>query len=507
MEGERDTRLMEEVRLLRERLVQKEREMEEMRVGRTFLETLFDGIHEEIMVIDGEYGIRNANRVFKQHHGLAGNEAVGQKCFNVVYGSERPCDFAGRPCPLREAKETGKRVEVTHYRDLGGGDFQEMIRIMYPVAEPGETPRYFMEISRDMTEYRRLIKRLQTSEKGFRTILDTATDGILCIDEGQRITLFNDAAQRIFGYTRDEVLGRNLNMLIPPRYGDHHQFVRRFLETREPRFMGEIHDLTALRKGGGEFPIELGLSHHETDGGVTFTAIIRDMTNQKQLEKKLLQSERLAAVGETVAHVAHEIKNPLMIIGGFSHQIRQGLEDAKAIQKLDMILDEVARLEKLVENLGDFTREYILTKRRADVNALLRDVLMFMEETHDSERYRFEADLCEALEEISCDPDKLKQVFLNVITNGIQAMEAGGTIRVSTDETEGGVEIRISDQGTGIEEEDLDHIFEPFFTTRKEGSGLGLSISYKIVKAHEGDIGAESLPGKGTTFTVNLPRG
>jgi two-component system sensor kinase FixL len=241
--------------------------------------------------------------------------------------------------------------------------------------------------------------------------------------------------------------------------------------------------------------------------GITFTAIIRDVSMQKQLERKLLQSERLAAVGQTVAHVAHEIRNPLMIIGGFSNQIRESLTDYKAIRKLDMILDEVSRLEKLVANIGDFTKEYKLVKRLADINSVIRDALKIMGEIYSSEKHALTADLHPNLKEINCDPDKLKQVFMNIIANGIEAMEDGGTITINTQERHNGVEIRITDEGIGISDEDLLRIFEPFYTTRERGSGLGLSISYKIVAAHKGDIWAVSTPGEGTTFVIRLPAG
>ncbi|MDY6974331.1 MAG: ATP-binding protein, partial [Thermodesulfobacteriota bacterium] len=213
----------------------------------------------------------------------------------------------------------------------------------------------------------------------------------------------------------------------------------------------------------------------------------------------------LAAVGQTVAHVAHEIKNPLMIIGGFSYQIKKALTDPKTIQKFEMISDEIARLEKLVANLGDFTKEYELMKRRADVNSVIKDVLRIMVEVYSSERYDFEANLSPDIGEINCDPDKLKQVFTNVITNGIEAMVDGGTINITSKKRLGGIEIHISDNGIGINEEDLLHIFEPFYTTRERGAGLGLSISYKIVEAHKGEIWAVSMPGEGTTFVIKLP--
>jgi two-component system sensor kinase FixL len=505
MEMQTHERLTAEINRLKESLARKDREIEEMKVSGFFLETLFDGIEEQIMVIDSNFVIQDVNRVFLDQYGMKKEDVLGKKCHVITYGSGSPCAFGRQLCPLEKAKEAGQRVEVTHNYKTEGGELKELVRIVYPLAPRGQRPEYFVEISRDVTEYRNLILKLKASEKKFRTILDTATDAILSIDENHKIVLFNNAAQQIFKYSRSEVLGKNLNMLIPQQYGDHFIFVKRFLEEKTPKIMGKTLPLTALRKGGEEFPIELGLSYYEMKGDITFTAIIRDVSVQKQLEKSLLQSERLAAVGQTVAHVAHEIKNPLMIIGGFSHQIKKSLTEEKSIQKIDMVLDEVSRLEKLVANLGDFTKEYTLMKRPADINSVIGDVLKLMREIYPSEKCGFTIDLSPDLKEINCDPDKLKQVFINIIANGIEAMEDGGMITIRTGKWSRGVEVHISDEGIGIGEDDLDHIFEPFYTTREKGSGLGLSISYKIVAAHKGEISAESTLGQGTTFAIRLP--
>jgi len=505
METEREKQLTKEIKFLKEILAQKEHEMEQIKVRNLFLETLFDGINEEIMVVNSDFVIQNVNKVFLKHYGLKREDVLGEKCHRVTYGSDSPCSFGNQVCPLEKARKTGERVEVSHHQKREDDDVRELIRIMYPVAIGGATPDIFVEISRDLTEQQNLVRKLKASQKKFRAILDTATDAILSIDEEHKIILFNNAAQRIFGYSRSEVLGKDLSILIPLQYGDHNRYVKRFMETRASKIMGETLSLTAMRKGGQEFPIELGLSHHEMQGRVTFTAIIRDVSELKHLEKKLLQSERLTAVGKTVAHVAHEIKNPLMIIGGFSHQIKKSLTDEKAAQKLNMIFDEVSRLENLVANLGDFTREYRLMKRPADINSVIRDILIIMGEIYSSEKYYFESDLDSDLGETNCDPDKMKQVLMNVIANGVQAMEDGGEIRITTKKIFDGIEIRIRDNGIGISEEGLDHIFEPFYTTRERGSGLGLSISYKIVEAHKGEISAVSMPGEGTTFIIHLP--
>jgi two-component system sensor kinase FixL len=505
MEAKKEKSVSRQLAQLRKAVARQKKLIEDLKVDNLFLETLFDGIDEEIMVLDLDYRILNVNKSFLEKHGIDKKDALGRRCFEVTYHAEKPCNRENFLCPLERAMQTRKRVEVTHRPEDGNDGTKEIIRIMYPLIVGEGEIKYFVEISRDVTEYRRLIRKFQTSEKKFKDILDTARDAILSIDENQKIMLFNNAAQRIFGYSSEEVLGKDLSILIPARYADHRRFVRHFLEKEAPRIIGETLSLTALKKNGEEFPIQMGLSYLKMDQGITFTAIIRDVSEQKKLEENLLRSERLAAVGEAVAHVAHEIKNPLMIIGGFSHQIRTSLDDPKAIQKLDMIYEEIGRLEKLVANLGDFTKEYRLVKRVTDINSVIRDVLKIMEGIYQREKYTLKEELSPDLEEIRCDPDKLKQVIMNIIANGVEAMEGEGGITISTANVPGGVEIRISDTGIGIEEDKLLHIFEPFYTTREKGSGLGLAISYKIVEAHKGDIWVGSNPGEGATFVIRLP--
>ncbi len=507
MTHEEHLKLSEEMERLRETVSQKEQEIENLKTDNLFLGTLFDGISEEILVLDPDFTIKEANKAFLKRYKLRKADVLGKKCYEVKERSNAPCSYENKPCALVRAKETGERVETTYYQKDAEGVTNELFMIMYPLKLRGKKIKYFMEIARDVTEYRKLIRNLHASENRLRAILDTATDAVLSIDENHSIILYNNAAQRIFGYSREEVLGEDLNILIPSKYGDHRQYVRRFLETKESDIVGKTISLMGLRKNGEEFPIELSLSYLEMAGGITFTAIIRDMSVHQQLEKKLLQSERLAAVGQAVAHVAHEIKNPLMIIGGFSSQIRQRLEDEKDLQKLEMILEEVRRLEGLVANLGDFTKEYRLVKRHANINSVLMDVLEIMQGVCSPEKYEFKPFLSAEVTEINCDPDKLKQVFINIISNGLEAMPHRGVISVHTEKLQNGIEVRITDEGIGIPEEDLEHIFEPFYTTRETGSGLGLSISYKIIEAHGGEIWADSRPGKGASFIIQLPDG
>ncbi len=457
------------------------------------LKILLDLLYSQIAIVDKDKVIRYANKRFIDEHG---KKAVGRECYNVVKEDFRPCAVDESLCPVNKLLDTKEITSRTIHKKGEKDILVEAYRL--------DSDLYAL-ILNELTGYQYLIKRTKTAEERYKIILDTAPDAIVSIDKDHKIVVFNNAAEKIFGYSKEEIIGKDLNMLVPSYYGDHFSYVKRFLETRKPKIIGKSVVFNAKREDGSEIPVELHISFMEANGEITFTAIIRNVSEQKSLERKLLQSERLAAVGKAVAHVAHEIKNPLMIIGGFSQQIRRHITDKNSLKKIDLILEEVARLERLVANLGDFTKEFRLIKRPSDINLVIKDVLKMMKEIHPEEKYKFVERLSPDIDEVICDPDKIKQVLINIITNAIQAMENGGTVTVATENKDGEVEISIQDEGKGISEEEILHIFEPFYTTRDSGSGLGLAISYKIIEAHKGEIKAISTPSKGTKFIIRLP--
>jgi signal transduction histidine kinase len=227
----------------------------------------------------------------------------------------------------------------------------------------------------------------------------------------------------------------------------------------------------------------------------------------RQSHEKLLRSERFAAVGEAAAYVSHEIKNPLMVIGGFARQLERNPETPQtAGTKLRIIGDEVKRLENFLGELRDFTRPAAPAKQEGDFNALVQEVVTMMQETAREMNIHLETRLGDDLPLMSFDPNQMKQVLINLIKNGMEAIEAtGGSITLTTRSEEAGICLSVEDTGKGIEPEIIQDIFNPFFTTKKAGTGLGLAVINKIIEDHHGTIGVKSFKGQGTTFTIHLP--
>ena len=260
------------------------------------------------------------------------------------------------------------------------------------------------------------------------------------------------------------------------------------------------------------FIVVLGVS-----GGLIGLALFwnKSLTRQVELKteelleshERLLRSERFAAVGEAAAYVSHEIKNPLMVIGGMASQVERRLdEDPSAQEKLRIIQTEVKRLESFLGELRDFLRPAQPTKQEIDLNQVIREVEALMEEAIREKGIRLEDRLHPDLPLVEADPNQLKQVLLNLVKNALEATEDQGAIRVSSGPDDGQVWFSVQDTGKGMSEDVQEKIFHPFYTTKEKGTGLGLAVINKIVTDHHGTITVSSVAGSGSTFTVRLPK-
>jgi two-component system sensor histidine kinase HydH len=233
-----------------------------------------------------------------------------------------------------------------------------------------------------------------------------------------------------------------------------------------------------------------------------------DLKTEELLEsqKRLVKSERFAAIGEAASYVSHEIKNPLMVIGGLARQVARQLTDHPVLQeKLQVIQNEVQRLENFLGDLRDFTRPALPAKQEINLNALIQEVDALMEGEAKSKGVLLEEKLDQQLPTLKADPNQLKQVLLNLIKNAFEALEAGGRVTLTTGREDRQVWFSVQDNGPGMTPEVLEKIFNPFFTTKEKGTGLGLAVIHKIIADHQGVIIVESQPREGTTVTVKLP--
>lgn len=337
--------------------------------------------------------------------------------------------------------------------------------------------------------------------------VENTNEAFVTIDKNHRVLFFNKAAEKVFGYGRKEIIGHDLNVIMSPACSrNHREAVARYVKTRIPGRIGHAAEMVASRKNGETFPASISFSVTEVEGRFYFTGIVRDLTETKELQEKIVQSERLAALGRMVAEITHEIKNPLMMIGGFAQQLARVTEDEKKLEKLHIITEEVKRLERLLLDL----REFYITKAMAsdpvNIAKLLKEVFSLAKGDFKRHNIQAKLELDNKAVIVAGDKGSLKQVFLNLVKNSIEAMEAGGKLLVRSKVSGDTLEIVITDNGCGIPEDGKGKIFLPFFSTKKHGTGLGLCISKRIIEGHEGSsLSVRSEEGIGTSFEISLP--
>lgn len=365
------------------------------------------------------------------------------------------------------------------------------------------------ELQQQIVERELAAQKLRETETLFRSLLESAPDAMVIVDAQGMITLVNSQTERLFGYDRKELLGKPVEQLVPARFRERHQDHRGlFAKNPHVRPMGTGMELFAVRRDGSEFPVEISLSPIATGRESLMSAAIRDITERKQAERLLQEKERLATLGTTAAVFAHEIGNPLNGIST-SLQIVKSILGTDKIEPvlhetLEIAFQEVQRLATLLTDYRTFARPQRLNLRRADLTQIIEEVLSAQLPTYRATKIALQTRL-ENVPAILVDPEKIKQVILNLCKNAVEAMPNGGSLTVKASGSEGGVILEVTDTGEGIAH-GVD-VFQLFRTTKPEGTGLGLPIVQQIISDHKGTITYRSEIGKGTTFTIVLPAG
>ncbi|HWP58634.1 MAG TPA: PAS domain S-box protein [Candidatus Acidoferrales bacterium] len=362
-------------------------------------------------------------------------------------------------------------------------------------------------------ERKRAEEEVKRGADWLRSIIETTQDAVVSIDRGGRIVLFNPAAERIFGYTRAEVEGRKVNLLMAEPYAsEHDEYIRRYERTGEARAIGRIRTVQARRKNGEIFPVEVSVAEIKTDREVRYSAFIRDISEKVRLQERLIEQGRLAAVGITASKLAHEIGNPL---NGMYMQVQaveqrlvdERLRSAETIHeirsKMHRLRSEITRLHGLLDEFSSLSRRERYSFRPTELRSLVAQVIDVDTEDYEARQIKIRQLVPSELPPIHADPERLKQVFVNLLKNAAEAMPHGGEITVQASRAGDEVVLEIKDTGVGIAP-GID-IFEPFVTTKPKGTGLGLMIVRQIVLAHQGTIAYTSDVGKGTTFRLTLP--
>ena len=372
----------------------------------------------------------------------------------------------------------------------------------------------------------RLAAAANAEDAGTRTahlqsILNSIPDAMIVIDEHGRMQSFSTAAERLFGYAATDVLGNNVKMLMPSPYRDDHDgYLDRYLRTGERHIIGIGRIAVGQRRDGSTFPMELAVGEMRVRNQRYFTGFIRDLTERQQTEARLqeLQSElvhmsRLTAMGEMASALAHELNQPLSALANYMKGSRRLLEnstDEHAVilrDAMDKAAKQALRAGQIIRRLRDFVARGESERRVEDVRKLVEEAsaLALVGARDKGVQVRFSLD--PRADFVLADKVQIQQVLLNLIRNAIEAMEevqkrelAVSTVSVGNNM----IEISVADSGTGISPDIAAQLFQPFVTTKRQGMGVGLSISRTIIEAHGGSIASRPNPGGGTVFAFTL---
>jgi two-component system sensor kinase FixL len=356
-----------------------------------------------------------------------------------------------------------------------------------------------------------------------RALLDAAVDAIVIMDEQGRIITFNDAAEKLFGYTAEEALGQAVELLMPEPYrSEHPGYVRRYLETGEARIIGVGREALGRRANGETFPIALSVGEARGPEGRRFVGIIRDLSSERAaelraraLETRLSQVGRFNLMGEMTAGIAHEINQPLSAIATYAQAAKRILEREQPgmrtlIDVCTKIDEQALRAGRVLENLRKFIRKQDIRAEPIDVNRVVADVMNLVEADAHAEGIGLTIRYADGLPAVTANAAQLQQVLLNLTRNAVDAMrDAIGKDRGIAIATEhaapGGVRLSVTDHGPGVSRQLGDNIFHPFVTTKREGLGVGLAISRTIVQSFGGSLSYRDNPQGGAIFVVELP--
>jgi PAS domain S-box-containing protein len=541
VELEQLTQAHEEVQVYAEELQAQQAELEqqnreladargEVETERRRYEQLFEFAPDGYLVTDPAGVIRQANRVAADLLGVAQERLVGKPL--VVYiGREEHAAWYGA---LQQLEGGQQRVQVQlRLRPRDGQVFPAVITLGTVRERDGklvglrcmlrdasrredleeERERLLERIARHADELEELVARrtqaLRASEERFRVMFEAAGLGVALDDLGGHILESNPALQDMLGYTQEELRGMAYTEFTHPedRAGEAILFGELARGERERYTIAKRY----LRRDGGLVWANLTVSLvRGAEGEPRFAiAVVEDVSERRRIQEALVRSEKLAVAGRMAASLAHEINNPLQSVIGCIGLAQEALEGGEGVDRyLQVAGEELHRVARIVAELRDLGRPSGTAEREpADLNALIESLLTLNRAPCEKHGVQVAWQAGDGLPEVQVGADQMRQVFLNMLLNALDAMPEGGRLEVSawaTHEPEG-VQVCFEDSGVGIAPDSLPHIFEPFYSTRADGMGLGLFVSHNVVQDRGGTIEVESELGRGTTITIWLP--
>ncbi|MGA7444571.1 MAG: PAS domain S-box protein [Candidatus Sulfotelmatobacter sp.] len=457
-----------------------------------------------------------ANEAFKKAFHIP--DDVNGKTDGELFSAEQAATFQAVDRQVLQSGRPVKLEDVARYED----GLHTRIVQKFPLFTAEGKIYAIGGVVTDITDRKREESALRYSEENHRLVVETAPDAVISIDESGAILFANPATVRIFGYDPTELIGKPLTVLMPEFLRKlHEKGFSRYLATGQRHINWQGTELTALRKNGQEFPVEISFGELSRDGHKVFTGFIRDISERKQAQQALQMTQmelarvsRLTTMGELAASIAHEVNQPLTAVTNNSSAcLRLLAADNLKPEVLRRALEEIVadgnRASAVVARIRAFIKKAPAEKNELDINEVIQEVLALAGRELLENRVLIECQLTKALPLVLADRVQLQQVLLNLIMNGVEAMIAlrdqsrSLWVESRVDES-GDILVAVRDSGTGLGSE-ADRVFTPFFTTKANGMGMGLSISRSLVESHGGRLWATPNFPNGAVFSFTLP--
>ncbi len=476
---------------------------------------IFENSPTAMLVVDPESSeIVGANSAAFSYYGYSKQELIGKLMTEIIMlPAERVFEL------LKEIDNGQSWVQFKNR--LKVGQIREVEMSREPLKKDGKT--FLFTTIHDVTHHKATEEALRDGEKKLEAITTLGSDAIILLDDQGNVCYWNTAAEQMFGWGSSEIMGKDVENIIPVLYGAvlWEEF-KKFSSTGGGPVERRVYEVSALRKDGSEFPVELATSGLLLKDKWYLVGVIKDITQRKSLEMQLRQAQKMEAIGAFAGGIAHDFNNMLTVIIGHATILSMKIaKDDPLLLNVQQILASADRAANLTQSLLTYSRKKHLEIRPVNLNETVVLVEKMLSRLL-REDIEIKTTLTDESVTVMADPIQIEQVFFNFATNAQDAMPEGGVFRISTEVVELDqdfihsnslkipgrcVSLTFSDTGVGMDKRTALRIFEPFFTTKEvgKGTGLGLSIVYEIIQQHNGFITCSSEPGKGTTFQILLP--
>jgi PAS domain S-box-containing protein len=494
--------------------------MSQLQSERFLLQQMMSNMPDVIAFKDLELRFTRVNKAACLNFNLNERDIIGRTRNEISPFTSDLTDYEVQV--ITSGQADADRVEPV---TLSDGSTRWMSSTRAPIRNSDGSVTGLMVIARDVTRRKRVEEENRITAYRLKRVLDLAGDSIIALDENLRIIVFNQQAERTFGYSAEEALSQHLNALLPPHATMRHdEHVIEFRDSSEvQKRMSALGKIWGRRKNGEEFPIDVSVSKMLEDGTCNYICVVRDITDRVALEKRLIQSQKLEAVGQLTGGIAHDFNNLLLVIIGNLDLLKDTTSaDSPSLELIESLLTAALNGSELSNGLLTFSRQQAIKVDKIDFKTIVADQARLLKRAM-GRGVTLEVEPSDDVYPINADAAQLRCALTNLAVNARDAMPNGGTVTVRTynkilteadlsagDDTAPGdyAVLEVSDTGVGIAPDLLQRIFDPFFTTKDvgKGTGLGLSMVYGFVKQLNGRINVASELGKGTTFSIFFPR-